>query len=745
MTENPERSIAHWYIISKDASGFEEFAQTAAQAVLDLYDRYKADYSLVTLLPLAGIYISYAKASFAADGRGEEGMIGAGHEDDSYWTIQASDRELTNQELAIIELWSAKARDFPVGSPFSSLPYDETALRQYIANTLKISYEEAQIPELKMTEYKLDQSFIDCTVSMAAQRPKASPTEPPTATATPLTITFGSPYPPVDALSNARPELIGEDWYFDVPADDSGNVIVGFDYNSHCITSYDLVSGMKQELIHLVASRGIVGVPSVYGDKVAYITGQFDFQSISASSLTWPPPSSDFIISVLDMTTGEIKNLTTDNHFKMYPIVYGDTVVWLDARHTEGTVYGQFDLYAYDLKTGSEKRLTSTSSIPNESLVFNGDWVVWKDKRNGGTNNCCDTYAYDLKHNMEKRLTSVSSYGIYNLCGSGNYVVWQDDRNANPESPTKYDYTYNQDIYMYDLARNEELRITSYSGRDHSPAIDGDCIVWIRETGERLGDIFAYDITTGQETRVSHTGNAWYDPPTIKGGLVLWVDSAPRKIIANKVVCDGPPGVAGLYLYDFNTERQISVRLPEQVWDSWRRYSCHPTIINNTNVLYTLGDESGRTWVYAAGVDAGEFAIYAVTHKMAIDEILQTNLDNFDQMEKPIISVDDIVAYHKETHEIELSQSGLARFNSAPGVIAGQPFVVCVGKERIYSGLFWSTAFSMSPPTINILLLHDGAAMGSTLNVSLGGLTNGADPRADARILRSFGHAGKLK
>src|SRR4030043_1603290 len=84
MTENPERSIAHWYIISKDASGFEEFAQTAAQAVLDLYDRYKADYSLVTLLPLAGIYISYAKASFAADGRGEEGMIGAGHEDDSY-------------------------------------------------------------------------------------------------------------------------------------------------------------------------------------------------------------------------------------------------------------------------------------------------------------------------------------------------------------------------------------------------------------------------------------------------------------------------------------------------------------------------------------------------------------------------------------------------------------------------------------------------------------------------------------
>src|SRR4030042_4334646 len=161
MTENPERSIAHWYIISKDASGFEEFAQTAAQAVLDLYDRYKADYSLVPLLPLAGIYISYAKASFAADGRGSEGFIGSEQDNDRFWKIEASDRELTNQELAVIELWSAKAHDFPVGSPFSSLPYDEQALRQYIAKQLKITFEETKIPEPKMTAYKLDKSFLD--------------------------------------------------------------------------------------------------------------------------------------------------------------------------------------------------------------------------------------------------------------------------------------------------------------------------------------------------------------------------------------------------------------------------------------------------------------------------------------------------------------------------------------------------------------------------------------------------------
>jgi len=168
--EDPSRSVGLWLITSKDASSFEEYAQTAVQAALDLYDFYRRDFTSVRLIPRDGIEIAYAQANFAADGRGPAGMTGSAPAVASYWKIWAADRELNERELAIAELWSAKQQDFPQQNPLSSLSYDVEALRQYIADTLNIPYEEVQMPELEMCEYELDQSFIDWTVSLAAHQ-----------------------------------------------------------------------------------------------------------------------------------------------------------------------------------------------------------------------------------------------------------------------------------------------------------------------------------------------------------------------------------------------------------------------------------------------------------------------------------------------------------------------------------------------------------------------------------------------
>jgi len=168
--EDPSRSVGLWLITSKDASSFEEYAQTAIQAALDLYDFYRRDFTSVRLIPRDGIEIAYAQANFAADGRGPAGMTGSAPAVASYWKIWAADRELNERELAIAELWSAKQQDFPQQNPLSSLSYDVEALRQYIADTLNIPYEEVQMPELEMCEYELDQSFIDWTVSLAAHQ-----------------------------------------------------------------------------------------------------------------------------------------------------------------------------------------------------------------------------------------------------------------------------------------------------------------------------------------------------------------------------------------------------------------------------------------------------------------------------------------------------------------------------------------------------------------------------------------------
>jgi hypothetical protein len=173
--EDPCRSVGLWLITSKDASSFKEYAQTAVQAVIDLYNLYKRDYTSVILIPRDGVEIAYAQANFAADGKGAAGMTGSAPAVEHYWKIWASDRELNEQELTVAELWFAKQQDFPEQNPLSSLSYDAEALRQYIADTLNIPYDEVQMPELKMLEYVLDQVFIDWTVSLAAHRIPGKP------------------------------------------------------------------------------------------------------------------------------------------------------------------------------------------------------------------------------------------------------------------------------------------------------------------------------------------------------------------------------------------------------------------------------------------------------------------------------------------------------------------------------------------------------------------------------------------
>jgi ligand-binding sensor domain-containing protein len=155
--EDPSRSVGLWLIISESASCFEEYAETAIQAVRDLYSQYGRDYTSVLLIPsdkLECLY--YASASFAADGKGAAGMTGSAPAKEMYWKVRAADRQLNELELSIAELWQDKQLDFPQHDIASSMSYDAEALRHYIADKLNIPYEEAQMPELKMYDYKMD-------------------------------------------------------------------------------------------------------------------------------------------------------------------------------------------------------------------------------------------------------------------------------------------------------------------------------------------------------------------------------------------------------------------------------------------------------------------------------------------------------------------------------------------------------------------------------------------------------------
>lgn len=153
-SEKEDRTVGLWFIYSDDATGFEEYAQTAIQAARDLYHMYKRDFTSVMLIASDVVKVSYATASYAADGKGALGMTGAAPAVHWYWKVQAADRQLSRQELAIAELWSQKQADFPSKDPLSSSTYDVQALRHYVADTLRIPYADVQCPQLPMKEYE---------------------------------------------------------------------------------------------------------------------------------------------------------------------------------------------------------------------------------------------------------------------------------------------------------------------------------------------------------------------------------------------------------------------------------------------------------------------------------------------------------------------------------------------------------------------------------------------------------------
>ncbi len=159
VNEQTDRAVGLWFIVSEEANCFEEYAETAIQAVRDLYRLYERDFTSVQLIPNDKLEyaLSYAQASYAADGKGALGMTGSAPAKEMYWRVQAAEKPLTEQELAIAELWFSKIPDFPSKDPLSSLSYDEAALKQYVADTLNIPVSEVIFPQVSYNDYEYDE------------------------------------------------------------------------------------------------------------------------------------------------------------------------------------------------------------------------------------------------------------------------------------------------------------------------------------------------------------------------------------------------------------------------------------------------------------------------------------------------------------------------------------------------------------------------------------------------------------
>jgi hypothetical protein len=140
------------------------------------------------------------------------------------------------------------------------------------------------------------------------------------------------------------------------------------------------------------------------------------------------------------------------------------------------------------------------------------------------------------------------------------------------------------------------------------------------------------------------------------------------------------------------------------------------------------------------------FAIYLTKDNIAVSDM--EKLSHIDLAATPLISTDDIVAYDRNTHEIELTNEACQRVKQLQVPVRGTAFVACVDKQPIYWGAFWTPVSSIAFNGVTIWV-NLSAWQGNTIKLELGyptpDFSQGEDPRSNPEIMQSLEQAGKLK
>jgi hypothetical protein len=139
------------------------------------------------------------------------------------------------------------------------------------------------------------------------------------------------------------------------------------------------------------------------------------------------------------------------------------------------------------------------------------------------------------------------------------------------------------------------------------------------------------------------------------------------------------------------------------------------------------------------------FAIYLT--KQDIPPAQMEALSHVNLTDQPVISAEDVITYNAQTHEIKLTDEAFERISELEVPVEGRSFMVCVDKQPIYWGAFWTPISSISFDGVTIWKPYSSqgpAVITLQLGYPSSSFYGGEDPRNSPEILQSLEQAGKL-
>ena len=142
------------------------------------------------------------------------------------------------------------------------------------------------------------------------------------------------------------------------------------------------------------------------------------------------------------------------------------------------------------------------------------------------------------------------------------------------------------------------------------------------------------------------------------------------------------------------------------------------------------------------------FAIYLTREDIAPDRM--EALSHVDIADQPIISIEDVITYDAQTHELKLTDKAYERVCQLEVPVRGKSFLVCVDKRPIYWGAFWTSVSSISFDGVTIWQPFGppGSQEQKIVTIELGypslSFYGGEDPRNNTEVIESLEQANKL-
>ncbi len=252
---------------------------------------------------------------------------------------------------------------------------------------------------------------------------------------------------------------------------------------------------------------------------------------------------------IFNFTSNTKEYITRDQTDQQFPRISDNIIVWSETVDQGDFVYTT-DVYMYDLNTDEKTQLTQDVRVYSPD-VSEGR-IVWCEVSHENTTNI---RMYDVETEQYTWLTSDKAQYMEKI------QYWEPridgDRLVCSKTYSYYEnieYFWECDIILFDLESGQSTVLTPRDEKEHPkeyPVIHGDLVAWFdlregrRSGGYNAKDVYVYDLSTFQETRITSDDSSLPFRLSVYGDVIVWEDSRD--------------GDLDIYMYDVSEREEIQI------------------------------------------------------------------------------------------------------------------------------------------------------------------------------------------